>query len=743
MNAPFHAPEFSRRALLRGSALTVAFALSGASLGVPGEAAAQAAPARNLDPANVDAFLAINADGTVTLYCGKVDLGTGLRAAIPQMAAEELGIGFDKIKLIEGDTALTPDQGATAGSTGIMRGGVQIRQAAATARKALLDLASARLNVPAGELDVKDGTIAPRKGGEGVTFAALLAGKQFDVKLDPKAPLKDPRDYTLVGKPVARPDVPAKCTGTFHYVHDHAVPGMLHGRAIRPAAIGATLVSVDESGLKGLPGVKVVRIKDFLGVVAEDEWTCVRAIRALKAEWSAWEGLPEQGRLAEVVRGMPVTRDETIVNKPSPVAASPDAKSLKATYFWPMQSHASMGPSCAVADVREDSATIWTGSQATHRFAGVYAKMLNLAPGKVRLIYLDGSGCYGMNGHDDAAADAALLSRAVGRPVRVQWMREDELGWDPKGPAQLLEMAGTVNPDGTIASWQVEMWVPEATRGLPNVPLLAPVAAGIGQTPGLSTGLITQNADTPYAAPASVTVHWLKDSPLRPSNIRAPGKVANSMAVEGFVDEMAAAIGMDPLEMRLKSLSNARGLEVLKKAASMMDWKPRPSPAPQTTGNLARGRGIAYVHYKHNETFVAMGMEVEVDRASGKVKVTRVACAHDCGLMINPDGVKSQVEGCIIQTLSRALFEEVTFDRGKVTSVDWSSYRIMTFPDVPKLDIALIDRPTEPPLGAGEAATAPVAAALANAIFDATGARMRIVPFTPERVRAAMSGRAT
>ena len=302
-------------------------------------------------------------------------------------------------------------------------------------------------------------------------------------------------------------------------------------------------------------------------------------------------------------------------------------------------------------------------------------------------------------------------------------------------------MTGTVNLDGTIAGWQVEMWVPEATRGLPNVPLLAPVSAGLGQTPGLSTGLITQNADTPYSAPANVTVHWLKESPLRPSNIRAPGKIANTFAVEGFIDELAASIGMDPLAMRLRGLSNPRGLEVLQKTAELMKWQARPSPAPQSPGNIARGRGIAYVHYKHQETYLAMGMEVMVDRTTGSVRVERVACAHDCGLMINPDGVRAQVEGCIIQTLSRALFEEVSFDRSRVTSTDWSSYPIMKFSDVPKLDIVLIDRPTEPPLGAGEAATAPVAAALANAIFDATGARLRVVPFTPERVRAAIAGR--
>jgi CO/xanthine dehydrogenase Mo-binding subunit len=320
-------------------------------------------------------------------------------------------------------------------------------------------------------------------------------------------------------------------------------------------------------------------------------------------------------------------------------------------------------------------------------------------------------------------------------------MREDEHGWDPKGPPQLLDLAGTVNPDGRIVEWRVDMWVPEATRGLPNVPLLAPVAAGIAQMPGLSTGLLAQNAETGYDAPAAVTIHWLKDAPLRPSNIRAPGKVANSLAVEGFVDELAAAAAIDPVDMRLRSLTDPRGVEVLKRAAAMMNWQARPSPAPAAGGTVARGRGIAYVHYKQQENYVAMGMEVAVDRASGKVRVERVVCAHDCGQMINPDGVKAQVEGCIIQTLSRALYEEVKFDRSRVTSTDWLSYPIMRFPDVPKLDIALIDRPAEQPLGAGEAASAPVAAALANAIFDATGARVRTAPFTPERVKAALSNR--
>jgi CO/xanthine dehydrogenase Mo-binding subunit len=355
------------------------------------------------------------------------------------------------------------------------------------------------------------------------------------------------------------------------------------------------------------------------------------------------------------------------------------------------------------------------------------------------LIYLDGAGCYGMNGHDDAAADAALLSRAVGRPVRVQWMREDEHGWDPKGPPQLLALEGSLDAEGRIAAWRTDMWLPRATANLPNVPLLAPDAAGIAQPSGLSAGLISQNGDPPYAVPhQEVQVHWLKTAPLRPSNLRAPGKIANSFAVEGFTDELAAAAQRDPVEFRLQALSDPRGIEVIRRAAAAFRWQPRPSPGP---GNARRasGRGFAYVHYKHNETYVAMALEADVDRSTGAIRVRRVACGHDCGLIINPDALRAQIEGCILQTLSRALFEEVTFDRARVTSVDWASYPILTFPDVPEIAIDLVSRPKDPPLGAGEAAASAVAASLGNAVFDATGVRLRTVPFTPERVRAATS----
>ncbi|HMF21389.1 MAG TPA: molybdopterin cofactor-binding domain-containing protein [Pseudolabrys sp.] len=732
--------RLSRRAVLKGGVLTVGFALAALPKGV----LAQSAVAHVLDPKEVDSFLAVNGDGTVTLFCGKVDLGQGLRISIPQIAAEELGIGIEKIKFVEGDTALTPDQGRTSGSTGIQRGGMQIRQAAATARKALIDLAAQRLNAKPEDLVAIDGEVRPKTGGTGMSFANLLGGRQFELKLDPKAPLKDPESYTIVGKALPRPDVPAKCFGTYIYMHDFAVPNMIHARVIRPAAVGAKLVSVDESSIKEFPGAKVVRVKDLLAVAADDEWIAVLASRALRAQWSDWNGLPSQRDLAESLRAESGTVDETLVNKGSPPTTRPDgAKTLTATYYWPMQSHASIGPSCAIADVREDAATVWTASQGTHGNQATFAKFLGLPKEKVRLIYLEGSGCYGMNGHEDAAADAAILSRALARPVRVQWTREDELGWDPKGPPQLISISGAVAPDGRILDWRTEMWIPKTTRGLPNIPLLAPEAAGLEHMPGLNPGMISQNGDPSYAAERiQVVAHWLKDAPLRPAPIRSPGKPANCFAVESFVDELAAAIGTDPIEFRLRGLKDPRAIEVIRRTAALMKWQTRPYQTASANNGVARGRGIAFVHYKHSETYVGMGMEVAVDRASGRISVERVACAHDCGQVINPDGVRAQIEGGILQTISRALMEEVMFDRSRVLSVDWASYPILRFSGVPKIDIELIDRPKEPPVGAGEAACAAVGAALANAVHDATGLRLRTVPFTPERVKAAFVGKA-
>ena len=746
----------TRRAFLgAGGVLAVGLGLGGRA---PRRAAAQAAapaagaawPAdrylgKTVAPDQVDAFLAIHADNTVTLFTGKVDLGTGHRAAMRQMVAEELDVPIERItEMIEGDTAVCPDQGGTGGSTGITRGGQEVRRAGATAREALLALGAQRLGRPVTDLETADGMVRPKGGGAGVSYGDLIGDRQLGLKIDPKAPLKPSSAFRYIGQSVRRPDVPAKVTGRHLFVQDLRLPGLLHGRVIRPPALGATAAGVDETSIAAIPGARAVRIGSFVGVVAEREWDAVRAARALKIQWSAGTGLPDHATLADAVRATRVVRNQDVAKQGdlSPLGApGAGVRTLGATYWWPIQTHGSLGPSCGVADVRPDRATIWTPSQATHRFREAFARILGLPRETVRLIYVDGAGSYGQNGAEDAACDAALLSRAVGRPVRVQWMREDEHGWDPKGPPQLLDLRVAVGEGGDVLAWETRAWLPAATQGLPNIPLLAPIEAGINQPLGRSSGQIQQNIDPPYRVGAvHAVVHWIEDSPFRTSPIRTPGKIANTFAVESFVDEVCALAKVDPVDYRLRHLANARGQEVIRRAAARMGWQPRPSPRPPDPGAaVLTGRGIAYVHYKHAETHVAIGMEVAVERASGVIRVTRVVCAQDCGLMINPDSVASQLEGNILQTISRTLHEEIVFDRQRVTSLDWAGYPILRFDEVPQIELEMIQRLDEPPLGVGEAASSPVPAALGNAVFDATGVRLRVVPFRPDRVKAALA----
>ena len=737
----------SRRSFLAaGGVLIVGLGLDGAE-----QALAQTIPNANrflgksLAPDAVDSFLAVHADGSVTLFTGKVDIGTGGRIAMRQLVGEELDIPLERIAMIEGDTALTPNQGATAGSYGIARGGTQLRQAAATARQALLAQAAQRLGKPAADLEVADGVVRAKDGSVSVTYGELIGDQAFNLKVDGKAPLKSPDRFRFIGKPLPRPDIPAKVTGRHRYLHDLVLPSMLHARVIRPPALGATLVSVDESSIASIAGARVVRIQSFLAVVADREWNAIRAARALQATWTGGGGLPDYTKEFESMRASPIVRDQEIAKRGDNSALNappPGTRTLLASYRWPLQTHGSIGPSCGVADVRADRATVWSSSQNTHGFQATCARLLGLDPQRVRVIYLDGSGSYGPNGEDDAVAEAALLSKATGRPVRVQWSREEEHGLDPKGPAQLLELRAAVDGDGQITAWETQAWLPLATANLPNVPLLSLDAAGIPQTPGRSTGLIYQNVDPSYTMPnLNAVVHWIPDAPLRTSAIRAPGKVANTFAVESFVDEVASAARVDPVEFRLRRLTNPRGVEVLKRVAARMGWQPRPSPRPaDPAAAVLTGRGIAYIHYKQEETLVAMGMEVAVERATGRIRVTRVVCAQDCGLMINPDCVQSQLEGNIIQTISRTLHEEIVYDRDRVTTVDWASYPILTFPEVPILEFELIQRLDQPPLGVGEAASTPVPAALGNAVFDATGVRLRTVPFRADRVKALLGG---
>ncbi len=736
-----------RRDLFKsGGALIVGFLFNPA---LPRHAVAQTVEKtgvvpKPLDIREVDSFLALHKDGSVTVYTGKVDLGTGLRIAVRQMAAEELGLPIARVDLVEGDTALTPDQGRTGGSSGLTQGGVGVRQAAATARQRILELAGQKLDRPVSSLVLADGRIRPKSGGDGIALADLVADNRFELKVDPKVALKDPATYTVVGKSIPRPDVPAKCTGEHTYVHDFKLPGMLHGRVIRPPSRGAKLVSVNDASLAGMPDVQVVHINDFLGVVAKNEWAAVRAAAALKATWTDWEGLPTTEELPRYIRETPVDHDENPIHKgESKTALTSAAKQFSAAYYFPYQGHASMGPSCAVADARPDGLTIWTASQSTHLFRTIFAQSFNLPEEKVRLIYLDGSGCYGQNAHEDAAADAAILSRAVKNPVRVQWMRQDEHGWDPKGPPEVIDVRAGVSADGNLVAWETELWVPAPINIKGTIPLVGLDAAGIAQRQGRWPGSVDENLDPPYTvANVNVVVHRLKDSPLRPGHVRAPGKVASAFAVESLTDELAVAAGVDAVAYRLRGLTDPRAADVLKRAADMLGWQPRPSPNPKAAVNgLLTGRGVSYVRYRGNENYVATAMEVTVDPATGKIAVQRAVCAHDCGLVVNPDALKNQIEGSIVQALSKMLYEEVKLDRSRVTSVDWASYPVIRFAEIPAIEVALLDHPATPLFGAGEASLPPVGGALANAVFDAAGIRLRTVPFTPERVKAALAAR--
>jgi CO/xanthine dehydrogenase Mo-binding subunit len=726
--------ETTRREFLIGTgALVVSFSLA------PGVLAQTAAPKpKPLALDQVDSFLAVHKDGSVTMYTGKVDLGTGIRVALPQMVAEELDVALDKVKLIEGDTALTPDQGPTWGSLSIQVAGVQLRQAAATARKALVERAVQKLGMPSSDLAVKDGVVFVRaEPHRRVAYAELIGDQAFDLKVDKDAPLKNPKDHILVGQPVPRPDVPGKVTGTHTYMQDFRVPGMLHARVVRPPAMGATLQSVDESSVKGIKGVRVVRQGSFLAVVAESEWAAVKGARQLKATWSKWEGLPEQSKLWEHVRNTPVAKDDVAVNQGDPKAAmARAAKTIKATYDFAVHTHGSMGPSCAVADVKDGKAMVWSPSQAPHWLRRELAATLQMDAANIRIQYLDGAGCYGRNGHEDATADAALISKLTGKPVRVQWSRADEHGWDPKGPPTLVEISAGLDAQGNIIGWDSELWVPKADiTEWPRT--LAATLAGIPQKAAINPGNIHRNLDPSYPfAHQKAVAHRLESTPFRPSWIRTPGRMQNTYANEVFIDECAAAAGADPLEYRLRYLTDPRGIAVLRAAAHLAKWDTRPSPRKAQSGPLARGRGIAYVKYENARTYVAGVAEVEVNRQTGAVRCTRFFVAHDCGQIINPDGVRAQIEGQIIQTVSRTLKEELKWDRSRVTSVDWATYPILKFPEVPEVHMELINRPSEPPWGVGEPSACLPPPAISNAIFDAIGVRVRSVPFTSDKVKA-------
>jgi CO/xanthine dehydrogenase Mo-binding subunit len=725
----------TRREFLKtGGSLVVGFTLTPL---LPARAATGTVATKPVAVDRVESFLAIGADGTITCYSGKVDLGTGMRTALAQIIAEELTTRFDKVRLVMGDTLLTPDQGVTFGSLSIQNGGVQIRQAAASARAALKAEAAKRWNVDAGGVTTADGAVHATDGSRQVSYAELVRDRQLVLAVDSKAPLLDPAGYRVVGRSVPRVDIPAKVTGEFVYMQDFRVPGMVHARVVRPTAIGARLIAVDEKSVAAIPGViGVVRQGNFLAVVAKREWSAIRAAREIKVTWSEWSGLPDEAKLWEHVRATKVVKDDvTSKAGDAPGALQGAAKRLAATYDFTIHTHGSIGPSCAVADFREGELTCWSASQATHNLRKQLAAMLSLPEDKVRALYVDGAGCYGRNGHEDAAADAALLARTLGRPVRVQWMRADEHGWDPKGPPTLIDMQGGLDADGNVAAWQSQFFLPDGAAG--NVPLVAAELADLPREHVMSPGGILNDSAIPYGFGNVLTVaHRLADTPLRPSWIRSPGRMQNTFANEAFFDELAVAADADPFDFRLRYLKDPRGEELLRRLRSLARWQGRSSS--KASGETATGRGVAYVKYELYRTYVGVVATVEVERKTGVIRVRHFAVAQDCGQIINPDGVRNQVEGNLLQAASRVLKERVRFDRSRVTSVDWASYPILTFPEVPEVEMDLIDRPNEKPWGVGEPATAVVPAAIANAVFDAIGVRLRSVPFTPEKVLATL-----
>jgi CO/xanthine dehydrogenase Mo-binding subunit len=523
-------------------------------------------------------------------------------------------------------------------------------------------------------------------------------------------------------------------TGEFEFMQDFRRPGMLHARVVRPAAIGARLQSVDESSVRDIPDlVKVVREDNFLAVVARSEWGAIKGARQLKATWSDGSGLPDESKLWEHVRATKVVKDDVTSNvgRAGEVLTQAPTR-LRATYDFAIHTHGSIGPSCAVAEFSGGKLTSWSASQATHNLRKQLAAMFSLPQDKVRAIYVEGAGCYGRNGHEDAAADAALLARAMGKPVRVQWMRADEHGWDPKGPPTLIDLEAGLDAAGNVVAWHSQFYLPQGIAA--PVALVAAELAGLPHEMNISPGGILNNSAIPYGFPNVLTVaHRLADTPLRPSWIRSPGRMQNTFANEAFLDELAIAAKADPFEFRTRYLGDPRGEEVLKRLHALSKWQGRESLKSADT-HTALGRGVAYVKYELYRTYVGIVATVEVNRRTGAIGVKHFAVVQDCGQVINPDGTRNQVEGNLLQTTSRTLKEQVRFDRSRVTSLDWASYPILTFPEIPAVDIELIDRPTQKPWGVGETAAAVVPAAISNAVFDAIGVRLRSVPFLPEKV---------
>jgi nicotinate dehydrogenase subunit B len=719
----------------------------------------------HIDPKQLDSWIAVSADGTVTAYTGKCDFGQGMFTVQTQLVAEELCLPIGRVKLIQCDTAVAPDQGTTSGSqstpTNFNSGG--LAQAAATAREALVQMAATKLGEPADGLKVVNGVITS-KSGKQVTYQELIGSKRFNVPLNAAAKRRRPEEWTVLGKPVPSMDRAALMTGQFEFVHNVRVRGMLHGRVVRPPEVGATVASVDESSVRQIGGlVKVVVQKNFVGVVAEKQWQAIQAARQLKVKWNPGTGLPPQKTFFDSIRKQP-SRDALVVDSKDVEQRLAAAHNVvRASYSYPYQMHGSVGTSCAVADVKGDHATVWSATQSVYPTRSIVAKLVNLPPDNVRVVYVRGSGCYGLNGADTVSFDAAVLSHAVGQPVRVQLSRQDEMAWENFGSACVIEQRAGVDDKGSIMAWDCENWI--ATRGnRPGYDKPGNVITGLllgykpdGPEPRAATepkdklqnrsntapsyiaGCVNGNCDGAGTVRSERVLTHTVMSTFFTGPLRSPLRVQNTFAHECFMDEICASVKADPIAYRIQHLREKRIIDALKSAAEAAKWEPRPSPKPDSSGGgIAIGRGVACVAYEGNNGYAALIAEVSVDRANGRIQPKRFICAVDSGPISNPDGLRNQVEGGILQGMSRAVGEQVTWDDKRITSVDWETYSSLYLDmEIPTVDVVLMKRNDVPATGAGETAITVVAAAIGNAIFDATGVRLREVPLTAERFKTA------
>lgn len=743
-------PWTRHRLLQTPGALLITRAAGAAPKPKPGQPGA----ASDYVQAEPDIFIAVLADGDVLAFNGHVDLGTGIRTALGQIVAEEMDLPMSSVHVVLGHTGCAPNQGPTIASATIQISAIPLRKAAAQACRHLHQLAAEWLGIEPARLRMEGGQFWDAEDTERrVGPAQLLEGRHLELMLDEDVPTKPVHAYRLVGRGAPRVDIPNKATGKLTFVHDVRLPGMLHGRVVRPPYsgidcgdhVGRSLVSVERDSIAGIPGiVDVVVLGDFIGIVAEREEHAMLAMRRLKVTWRKPPALPPLDDLEQVLRSMPATRRPLTAVGDVDAPLPEGGRRLRRSYVWPYQLHGSIGPSCAVADWREDGLTVWSGTQNPHMLRIDLSRLLALDEGGIDVVRMEAAGCYGRNCADDVSADAALLSRAAGRPVRVQLSRQQEHQWEPKGAAQLMDVCGAIDAQGALWSYDFTTRYPSN-----DAPTLALLLTGVVSPEPRMLEMGDRTAVPPYAYPRIRIACDDVPALVRAAWLRGVSALPNSFAHECFIDELAAQAGADPVAYRLQHLPDQRADDLLRAVAQRARWIAGTPGCRGRRGEngLLQGRGVAYARYVHSKfpgfgaAWSAWIADVEVDPDSGSVRVARVVVGQDTGMMVNPDGVRHQLHGNVVQSLSRVLKEQVRFDEGGAECREWGSYPLLTFPELPEIEVLLMERQEESPMGAGESASIPCAAAIANALFDATGVRFYAPPFTPKKVAAAIRGK--